>query len=260
MEHHKPRLITFRAEEDAAETTALFKKYDFEGINIPLIKITPVVDNTTVEIVDNPESFDIIIFTSVHSFYSLISLFDGRGDIDVLNEKEIACIGEKTAQKVMELFSSENVIIPEKFSSQGLVNYYKTRGDLEGKKILIPVGNLTGKMLFDELTRMGAVVKRVIVYKNEAPPEEENNLIRTALFAYYPDYLIFSSPSIFNNFLKATGEDSGIILENSKICAIGDVTKKEIELNGFMVDIMPEEYTIEALMQKIKNINLRDVS
>lgn len=70
MEKHKPRLITFRAEEDAAETTALFKKYDFEGINLPLIVITPVVDKATIEIRDDPNSFDIIIFTSVHAFYA----------------------------------------------------------------------------------------------------------------------------------------------------------------------------------------------
>jgi uroporphyrinogen-III synthase len=47
-------------------------------------------------------------------------------------------------------------------------------------------------------------------------------------------------------------------LENSKICAIGDVTKKEIELNGFTVDVMPDDFTMEAVMQKLKNINLRD--
>lgn len=257
MDQHKPRLITFRAEEDAAETTALFKKYDFEGINLPLIVITPVLDETTIGIVDNPNSFDIIIFTSVHAFYALISIFDGRGDIDVLFGKEIACVGDKTAQKVMELFSAENIVVPAKFSAEGLVDYYKTK-DIKGKKILLPLGNLAGKTLSDELTAMGAEVKRVVVYKNEPPPEEENNLIRTVLFTYLPEYLIFSSPSIFKNFLTATGEDAGIILENSKICAIGDVTKKEIELNGFTVAVMPDDFTMEALMQKLKNINLRD--
>lgn len=257
MEKHKPRLITFRAEEDAAETTALFKKYDFEGINLPLIVITPVVDKATIEIVDDPNSFDIIIFTSVHAFYSLISIFDGRGDIDTLLGKEIACVGDKTAQKVMELFSADNIIIPEKFSAEGLVDYYKSK-DIKGKKVLLPLGNLAGKTLSDELSAMGAEVKRVVIYKNEPPPEEEYNLIRTVLFTYLPDFLIFSSPSIFKNFLKATGEDAGIILENSKICAIGDVTKKEIELNGFTVDVMPDDFTMEAVMQKLKNINLRD--
>ncbi|MBK7866959.1 MAG: uroporphyrinogen-III synthase [Ignavibacteriales bacterium] len=257
MAGYKPRVVTFRAEEDAAETTALFRKYEFEGINLPLIVITPVLDNTTIEIVDDPGSFDIIIFTSVHAFYALISIFDGRGDIDVLFGKEIACVGEKTAQKVMELFSAENIVIPEKFSAEGLVDYYKTR-DIHGEESLLPLGNLAGKTLSEELTGMGAEVKRVVVYKNEAPPEEENNLIRTVLFTYLPEFLIFTSPSIFKNFLKATGEDAGIILENSKICAIGDVTKKEIELNGFKVDVMPDDYTMEALMQKLKNINLRD--
>lgn len=257
MEQHKPRLITFRAEEDSAETLALFKNYGFEGINLPLVVITPVVDKNTIQIVDDPGSFDIIIFTSVHAFYALISIFDGRGDIDVLTDKEIACVGTKTAQKVMELFSAENIVVPEKFSAEGLVDYYKSR-DIKGKKILLPLGNLAGKTLSEELTAMGAEVKRVVVYKNEAPPEEEFNLIRTVLFTYLPEYLIFSSPSIFKNFLKATGEDAGIILENSKICAIGDVTKKEIELNGFTVAVMPDDFTMEALMQKLKNINLRD--
>lgn len=257
MDQHKPRLITFRAEEDAAETAALFNKYNFEGINLPLIVITPVLDKTTIEIVDDPTSYDIIIFTSVHSFYALISIFDGRGDIDSLFGKEIACVGDKTAQKVMELFSAENIVIPEKFSADGLVDYYKTK-DIKGKKILLPLGNLAGKTLSEELEGMGAEVKRVVVYQNEAPPEEEFNLIKTVLFTYLPEYLIFSSPSIFKNFLKATGEDAEIILENSKICAIGDVTKREIELNGFNVDVVPDDFTMEALMQKLKNINMRE--
>ena len=64
---------------------------------------------------------------------------------------------------------------------------------------------------------------------------------------------VFTSGLTFKNFLKLAGEGGREALESMTIAAIGPVSAQVIENEGFVVNIMPEEATIEALEDAILN-------
>ncbi|MBK8661752.1 MAG: uroporphyrinogen-III synthase [Ignavibacteriales bacterium] len=73
--------------------------------------------------------------------------------------KEIACVGDKTAQKSDGIVLRRNIVVPEKFSAKGLIDFYKSQRH-QWKKILLPPRKSCGKTLSEELTAMGADVKK----------------------------------------------------------------------------------------------------
>jgi uroporphyrinogen III methyltransferase/synthase len=74
----------------------------------------------------------------------------------------------------------------------------------------------------------------------------------------------FTSAATFNNFREIMGEDADDLLTHLAIAVIGPVTAKAVEKAGLHADIMPEEATIEAMVQdiiewvKVKKFSLND--
>jgi uroporphyrinogen III methyltransferase/synthase len=48
------------------------------------------------------------------------------------------------------------------------------------------------------------------------------------------------------------GDDADELLKDVAIAVIGPVTAKAIERSGLRVDIMPQEATVEAMIEEIK--------
>ena len=249
----KPFVISFRAESESDETLELFLKHGFDGRNIPLIRMTPVINETSLNAISRTGEFEIIIFTSVHALYSTIQIMDKLGiSLSDFKSLSIACVGEKTAKKVLEYFPENEVIIPATFTADGLVEFFG-KASIGNKKILLPVGNLSKESLADNLEEMGAEVERVIVYKNDPPLQHEYQSIREYLTHFAPDYLIFTSPSTFKNFEKVFGVFADQALKLYPACAIGDVTAEVIEKSGYTVFLVPSVYTMETLLIELKN-------
>ena len=65
------------------------------------------------------------------------------------------------------------------------------------------------------------------------------------------DVLTFTSPSSVRNFLRIlsdAGLDAGAIMDAALIVAIGPVTAAELAQHGRTADIVPTEYTVEAMI------------
>lgn len=93
-----------------------------------------------------------------------------------------------------------------------------------------------------------ANVQKIVAYKNEPNYEIKEKLISELRKGI--DIAVFTSSSTFNYMHQLIGDEINL-LKNSKIAAIGPVTKKAIEDKGFNVDIMPSEYTTEKLIEEI---------
>jgi uroporphyrinogen III methyltransferase/synthase len=61
----------------------------------------------------------------------------------------------------------------------------------------------------------------------------------------------FTSAATFTNFLEIMGQDALELLKGVSIAVIGPVTAKAVEKAGLKVEIMPEEATIEAMVEEI---------
>jgi uroporphyrinogen-III synthase len=250
-ESYKFRVLSFRAIEEEEATIELFEKYGFEGLNIPLINIITLEDEKTVNSIKKINDYDIIIFSSAHAFYSTMKLLEIAGVEFETEGKEIACIGEKTAKKVMEFLGIDNVIIGSNYSADSLGEYFSNR-NIENKKFLLPISNLSLEVLKPIIESKGGIIDKVVVYRNEKPTTEECVELRYKIKLFSPNCLLFTSPSTFNNFLSVFGEKSPIILTYCYISAIGDVTKKVIENNGNVVHLVPSVSTLECLLSELR--------
>ncbi len=249
----KPFVVTFRDAAETDETLELFAKHGFGGRNIPLIKMTTVINEASIDAISRLREFEIIVFTSVHSLYSTLQIMEKTGtDLSQFEKLTLACVGEKTAKKVWEFFPENEVIIPESYTGSGLVKFF-AKSNIAGTKILLPVGNLSRESLQDEIQALGADVERVIVYKNDPPDPEEYQAIREYMTHLVPDFLIFTSPSTFKNFLRVFGESADPILKLYPICAIGEVTAKAIDEKGYPLFLVPSVFTLETLLVELKN-------
>jgi len=253
-----PVAVTFRAYEEGEETESLFRKTGFSGRNIPLLVINPVYDDDSFSAFSRLEDFDILILTSVHALYSCVAIMEMLEQSFAKHPRlKLACVGEKTAVKALEYFTGNDLIIPDTYSADGLVAIFKTMG-IKDKKLLLPVSNLSRESFAHDLVALGATVERVIVYKTDPPPHESWSLIRAELDITSPDFLIFTSPSTFRNFLMVFGGEAEMVLGECYVCAIGDVTKKAIEERGYHVFMTPRVYTLETLLTELKQYILEN--
>lgn len=92
-----------------------------------------------------------------------------------------------------------------------------------------------------------------------APPESWEGLDRAISHIGEYDWLVFTSVNgvvYFLERLMARGEDVRS-LKGIKLCAIGPRTAKEIEKMGIRVDLMPEEYVAEAVVEQMGREELK---
>jgi uroporphyrinogen III methyltransferase/synthase len=98
---------------------------------------------------------------------------------------------------------------------------------------------------------MGAVVDEVIIYRSETTARIDAAQ-RQDLIDGNCDYITFTSSSTVTNFVNIIGPGNVIHMNaGTKVACIGPITARTAEEYGFTVDVMPDRYTIEALVDAI---------
>jgi uroporphyrinogen III methyltransferase/synthase len=93
-------------------------------------------------------------------------------------------------------------------------------------------------------------VETVAVYRNGLPERDER--AARDIVAAPPDVCTFASPSAFRNFFLLLGEGPAAqVLSRSRIAVIGEVTARAVAEKKIAVDIMPENYTLNGMVEAI---------
>jgi len=122
---------------------------------------------------------------------------------------------------------------------------------IEGKRILLPRADIAPSFLPKGLRKLGARVKEVAAYRTELSPGENSAIISDSLKNGKIDIIIFTSSSTVSNFVKLVGD---IDLAGARVACIGPLTANEAEKSGIKPDIIPEEHTMEGLVEEIINV------
>lgn len=250
-----------------------------EIIEFPTIEIAPPAGYDGIDrAIANIHTYDWLIFTSANGFRYFINRFLVRDcDIRDLKGLRICAIGAKTAAEIKK-YGMKVELIPEEFNAEGLVEAFskEARGKgqeesgvgsqesgvknselptpdsqlLKGLRLLLP-GAEKARELFPEKAReLGAEIDTPVVYRTVKPVAHGKRLKR-----YLREGRItiatFTSAATFNNFIEIMGDEAHAYLKGVCIAVIGPVTAKAVERAGFNVGIMPEEATIEAMVQEI---------
>jgi len=246
-------IVVTRAIETSRESAEIFIQLGADVITFPTLDIVPPDNwNQFDEFILGKNKINFIIFTSAHA----VKMFSKR--ISELNFKInyskiiVVAVGNKTAS-VCEKYGIPINIIPKNFSSEGVV-YELLKFRLNKKVIFIPRSAIGREELPNNLAELGAIIKSIPVYNVAVPSEECLAPYIENLNKSNPDLFIFTSPSTFENFLQILKvTDPFSYFDKSVIAAIGPTTKSAIESKNLIVDVMPEEFTIEGLAKAIVN-------
>lgn len=265
-----------RPEKQAGKLAELISRLGGTPYLVPTIEIKPQRNERLVLRLLNRilyEQIDFLIFMSVNSVTILVEYLEKLGLKDnflkKLNKTGIIAIGPKT-EKELKKHRIKVDIVPPTYTSEGIIESLKKMG-LQKKTAVILCSNRSRRYLAQELKKHGARILEVPIYEC-TPPADPSKVLAfiNALRRGEIDIVTFTSSSTAINLVKIASQhipvdDLRKILGKTVIAAIGPVTRRTLEDLGVKVDVMPKDYTIEAMVDslvnhvsRIKNISEQD--
>jgi uroporphyrinogen-III synthase len=244
-------IVLTRTVEQSKESSAIFSELGANVIIFPTLEIVPPNNwDAFDELILSNKKIDFIVFTSAHAvtmFIKRCNEINKQIDFRII---KVVAVGTKT-KSVCEENNIKVDIVPKKFSGEGVVEEL-SKHDLKNKIVFIPRSAIGRDDLPKGLEEQGAKIISVPVYNVSLPSKEslQNNIEK--LNSVKPDVFIFTSPSTFENFLIIMNISNPVsFFKNYDVAAIGPTTKAAIEKNKIKVSIMPDEYTIKGLANKM---------
>jgi len=205
---------------------------------------------------------DYVIFMSVNGVAGLIEASEKAGLktelLKELNRTKVMAVGPKT-KTVIRNYGIRVALTPLKFSSEGIIEKLRSV-NLHGKTVAIPRTRGVDPYLRGKLEEMGAHVLETSVYESTSPSDESKMLnLLNDLFNGKIDVITFTSSATARNLFKTADKHGlGSRLQSCLrgkiiVTAIGPVTQKTLEDLGARVDVVPKEYTVDAMMEELIN-------
>ncbi len=222
-----------------------------EPVELPVTKLKPLTDSGEfVKTLAKVSEYDWVIFTSangVETFFAALSKLDK--DARVLGRVKIACIGDRTAEKLAS-FGLKADFVPGKFTSSELAKGLVEFINLKDRKILLLRSQLANDDLPKLLEAAGATVDNVPIYTSEKNLCDLKHL-REMLTEKKIHWLTFASPFSATCFFEQIPADS-VKSAGVKVASVGPVTSKKLSELGIKVDTEADEHTIDGLIIAIE--------
>jgi uroporphyrinogen III methyltransferase/synthase len=245
------KILVTRAREQASDLSERLRELGAVPIEFPTIGILPPEDWADVDHgISQLMLYDWIIFTSVNGvkFFLQRLLSLGR-DVRDLKGPRVCAIGPKTAESLQGLKIRVD-LVPKEYRAEAILEGLR-RENLKGKKILIPRARMARDILPDELKKAGAVVDVVEVYQTVRPREKADE-VRDLLKKRAISAVTFTSSSTVSNFVEMMGkEEVRELTAQLTVASIGPITAETARSLGIETTVMPEEYTIPALVEAL---------
>ena len=251
-------IVLTRAKNQSVETIKQLEDLGAKVLSFPTIKISTITDNDDLnETIKNIGYYNSLIFTSENGVKSFIEKIEKLGIRLDPKAFFVISIGDKTTQVCKEFgfrvdFQSRQSTSETLLKELGYI-------DLIGRKILVPSSSLSNQNQFESLCDHGAIVHSVPVYKNCVNDKEyllnELRILKITNF----DLFIFTSPSTFSGFLEILNIDNPIdYFRKKKIAVIGPVTKEALVKIGIEPNIIPQNFTMNYLIEEIKKFYTKE--
>lgn len=257
MKDFKDKIIAItRPAERSPEAVKLVENYGGIALVAPTLELKISSSESLLKLCKMASELDWLIFTSPTS---ILSLFKHCKDLkDKLNPQcKIAVIGPRTGNYLRE-HDLEAELVPKDYTAEGLLDVFKDIY-IQKKNIGIPRTLAARNVLPEGLKEMGAQVFLAEAYKSALPRDKNkvNKLIAGIINREIDAVTFTSTLTVKNLFEMVKDEDMEKFLEPLRkgdvlVAAIGPVTGKTLEEHGIKV-ITPAEYTVEAMMEKLRD-------
>lgn len=244
------RILVTRSRSQASALSRKIEALGGESIEFPTIKINPLDDYSKIDkAIREINKYTWMIFTSVNGVkYFFKRLRELHLDIRTLNHIKLCAIGPATAEALMDKGLMVESI-PNEYRAESIVNLLKDKVK-KGDHILLPRADLARKVLETELTKLGAIVDNIDVYKTKLPDSNSDQLIHL-LQDNKVDMVTFTSSSTVRNFVELLGEKNLELVQDIKKVSIGPITTDTAQKLGIKIDIQAKDYTIDGLVEAI---------
>ena len=244
-------VVVTRAEEQSEPLIKTVQEKGAEAFCFPVIRTVPPEDWTPLDdALGRLESYHGIIFTSVNGVkFFMQRLRETGADIRDLKGVRVYTIGPKTAERVEELGLRVDVT-PKNFVAESLIECLRNE-NLQGKRFLLPRAAVAREILPEQLKSLGAKIDVVPSYRT-IQPETHIEALAKRFEDGAVDVITFTSSSTVSNFLKLLGKDLKPYLDQVTIACIGPITAKTARNAGLKVAIVPEVYTVAAMVDAIQ--------
>lgn len=248
------RIVVTRTREQASDLVAKLEEYGAECLEYSTIHIEPVADYRVLDqALAEIDSYGWLLFTSINAVsYFFKRLYSLDLDSRCLAATKIAVVGRATAEELLK-YGVRADLIPEKFTGEGLAEAL-VKTEVKGSRILLPRALKASEILPEVLGDAGAEVTIAPTYQN-IPPQGRKEELRDQLESGSVDLITFTSSSTVTNFLTMLGaadsDELRRLLDGVSIAAIGPITADTVREHGLRVDIQPQRFTIDDMVQAI---------
>jgi uroporphyrinogen III methyltransferase / synthase len=249
------RVLVTRPREQAAELVEWLEAAGADTVEAPMIRMEPPDDYGPLdEACALAGTFDWLIFSSAVAVDAFIDrLLKSPLDLRALGGVKLCAVGPATAERLAS-HGLKVDLMPAEYRAEAVIHAISQTTSARGLKILLPHADIGREVIADELRKQGADVTEVVAYRTVAtdPEHEGEPDVYRMLLERRLDVVTFTSPSAVRSFVGMLGrEPAADLLRTTLVAAIGPVTAKAAAQHGIETAIVPEAYTVPALVDAI---------
>ncbi|MEX0886115.1 MAG: uroporphyrinogen-III C-methyltransferase [Phycisphaeraceae bacterium] len=209
-------------------------------IEAPTIELVPPADWTAMDAAVRrlaDATYDWLVLTSGHAVAALAERLDAAGlDARALGGVRIAAVGAAPAEALRQRVGVRADLVPDRQLGAVLGQALVDRGEVAGKRFLLPRAGLAGRDLPTILTDAGGEVEEVAAYETRQAAALPEDAI-SALEAGRVDWVTFTSSSTARHFTDLLGERREPLMRGVRTASIGPTTSATMRELGLSVDV-----------------------
>jgi uroporphyrinogen III methyltransferase/synthase len=225
--------------------------YSFSTLKIKATDKPAAMDR----VIRDLKSFQWLIFTSTYGVEAFFLRLKNRFQLDAraLSGLRVASVGPETAQ-ALKRFGVEPDLQPKRYEARAIAEEFKRQyRRLDGVRMLLLRTNIAPEDLERDLEALGAQVQRITAYRT-VPVTKIPSEVKNALLSGRIHWVTFASASSVHHFIRAIGRERfHRLIKQTRLASIGPVTTKAIRGYGIKENCQAKVYTIEGLLEALKN-------
>ncbi len=207
-------------------------------------RIEPLNAAPLLEAVMHVAQYGWVLLTSAHAVQQLANALESAQC--QLGACKVAVVGA-AAQDAVSAMGWRVSLIPDRASTDGLVDAMATRSDIEGVAMLYPAADAPSDRLPSALRALGAIVDVIPVYRS-VPDLEARERLRALVVARALDLVVMPSTSTVDALLEAIPPELAVRIP---VACIGPVASRAARRAGFPVMVEADGPSALALVRRI---------
>ncbi len=242
-------VLVTRSRHQASNLVQQLSDLGADVLQFPTIAIRPLLDHTpiTAALADLP-AFTWVLFTSANGVAIFWQHLTAAGkDSRAFAAVKVAAIGPGTAAALRQR-GIEPDFIPQNYIAENMAQGLVARG-MARHKILLARAAKARDVLPDALRQAGADLTILPLYET-VPAMIGRDAVVYRLTHNSLDYITFASSSTVDNFFSAIPADL-VRQSDVRLACIGPITAKTLHNYGLEAHLVPETFTLSALVNAL---------